>query len=495
MFAFFFVISISVTLKTDFITHQPDFQYNPQLDVEIAKRINSQVSYEATTESDKPRYQRNYFRCVVKTLNSEFSKCYAFGVGLTMGSGGALYLSVSNLDSKDTTFKENLANNGGALSIIGGDVLISSSTFDSNTAYENSGSIFISASKYGLLTEIDQDVLKPQNTPQKPNVYIGESTTFTSNSARNSGGAIYVRSATALIANKVTLDQNSAQLAGSALYLDTTPANVISSTITSNKIEYSPINTGSNTIFGQRMFKLTNQANGGAICVFTPSEETGIYTESNTFSKNSVTGQYSYLMKVPADMSFAGGGPIQWISNGECQLSYSPDYPNLIVSLNSKDCGSDNPYIFIESNGLGIPEEKAQNFEVVDYNIQTSYTPYNERENTPSPNPEETNVPVEEVPGVLDGKMNGFKTISVTPPTPSRSPVKFEIITHSGKNYRQSTITTKIETITLSKTMISSLTTTLTEKERVTYYAQTYVQVETDIETITIVDVEQPNFH
>lgn len=137
MLSHFIAFSQSYTLSSTFQTHQPDFNYNPQLDFSISDRINTQANFQASTISGLSKSTRTYFRSVIKTKDSTFKDCYAFGVGLTMGSGGAFYLSVSNLDAENTVFESNNALNGGALSLMAGNLLVSTSTFKNNLAYEN----------------------------------------------------------------------------------------------------------------------------------------------------------------------------------------------------------------------------------------------------------------------------------------------------------------------------------------------------------------------
>lgn len=388
MLSHFIAFSQSYTLSSTFQTHQPDFNYNPQLDFSISDRINTQANFQASTISGVSKSTRTYFRSVIKTKDSTFKDCYAFGVGLTMGSGGAFYLSVSNLDAENTVFESNDALNGGALSLMAGNLLVSTSTFKNNLAYENGGSIYVTSSKYGLFTEIDENIDNAVKFENQPSVYISDNTKFTSNSANNYGGALYSRSVKEMIIKSCIFEQNQVQLAGSAIFLNSTPSNINDNQFNSNICKFKQIQAGSSSIFKQKMFKTSTQANGGAICIYSDSKSTGILTNQNKFDKNAVSGTYSYLMDVPADISFAGNAEIQWISSGACHMNYNLDYPHLITSIKFLDCYSLSPFTNITEKGLGTPSSSNQNFENQNYDDRTSFTP-NSLPSTPSPNPEE----------------------------------------------------------------------------------------------------------
>lgn len=455
MLPIFCVSAFSANIPVSFQTHEPDFAVNPDIDIEITKRINTNVVISADV-SGKSRTDLSYFRCLVTTSNVKFDDCYALGVGLTLGSGGALYLSVSNLKSDKTTFTNNKANSGGALSVIAGDMILTGCVFKSNTAYENGGAVYVTASNYGIYTEIDDTFDPKQKYQVNPSIYVGDSSNFEDNHARNYGGALYIRSPKYVIVVKSNFTSNTAYMAGSAIFADTAQLNIFDNGFVSNGCNFTTIKNNTANIFKFRY--ILGQVTGGAIAVYSISGPSAIYTKNNYYNMNYVDGPFIYLMKSAMDIYFGGNQTIKWVASKECYMNYNY-YPNLVMSAEFLNCFSENPYLDPKEVQLPVPESKKQNFDSTNYDENTNHAnaatrkPY-----TYYP----TEVPVEvKAPGAIWDK--NFEQISI-PPTRSEPPTPIVVPQRTkapGIKYSEKITQTETYTriITETKTIIYTQTT------------------------------------
>lgn len=206
------------------------------LEIDGDEQINTQKIFDSSNFNGK-RNNRCFFRRTITTTDCTFKDCFAFGVGLTFGSGGALYLSTSNLISKNTNYMSNAANTGGSLSIVAGDAIISKNQFINNEAIANGGAVQITASKHGIYTEIDEVNYSSADLKTiNPRISISEDTIFENNTCRSLGGALYIQAANIMIEN-TKFNLNTARFSGGAIYITNTQSNIIGCNFTSNKCQ------------------------------------------------------------------------------------------------------------------------------------------------------------------------------------------------------------------------------------------------------------------
>lgn len=438
------------------------------LDVNESAQIDTKRTF-VDSEFDGSRNQRMYFRCTITTINSTFSNCYAFGVGLTFGSGGAIYLSLSNLDSKDTKYINNIANDGGSLSIRGANMMINNNYFQNNTATHNGGSIFVTATSNGLLTEVDSpDDEKVFDV--KPNIYITRSV-FKDNTAGSNGGAIFVQTGDSVLIEYSSINNNCAKFSGGAIYMSNTMSNLVENNLTSNSCNYAQ-----QKIF---KFKSLNNYGGGAICV---NYKSGIYTNGNTFDMNFVNN--SLIGKPGVDIHFAGKEVIQWVSRNECVLSTNY-FELLIASVIPKDCYA--KHIYIEDPGFEIYKQVTISSysypKKIIYDDKTDYTNY------PSPssiNQEYSAISTQKFD--MPEKFKSFVTVDITSSTPTRSVISTQI----PSNYVKSMTKTSTLSYIYTKTMILTKILTTDTQNSIPIEYITFVNQETSTNVEIMINTEIP---
>ena len=155
MFWIFFSFSFSVNNIGVFQDiNKPEDQFY----VNATERFEKVLTI-STGSFNGSRSEKSYFRCTVHVTGAtKFTDCFAFGAGFTFGSGGAIYLSASNLLISDKVeFESNKAMVGGAVSCIGSSAyLMGNTVFKNNSAYKQAGAMFICKSQKGLKTELDK---------------------------------------------------------------------------------------------------------------------------------------------------------------------------------------------------------------------------------------------------------------------------------------------------------------------------------------------------
>ena len=186
-----------------FIIHSISQHINEFQDIDMENKlllVNQEERFEklvyiTTDGTTGSRSTRSYFRCTVEISgNTKFINCFALGLGFTFGSGGAIYLSASNLVIRDNVlFSLNKALSGGAVSCIGSICNIVGSeniTFSENHAYKIGGALFIGKSKVGLLTEVDDSKKGDFFLNAPPVTCHIENVVFISNSCDEESGCI-----------------------------------------------------------------------------------------------------------------------------------------------------------------------------------------------------------------------------------------------------------------------------------------------------------------
>ena len=121
--------------KPSYLPHVKEHEFDEQEDINI-NQINAEKTFTNETTYTGTRNTRAFFRCLIFAINANFLDCYSLGPGYTYGSGGCVYLSTSNFYSENSVFKNSAANFGGAVASIGGDIIMTDSTFSNNIAYK-----------------------------------------------------------------------------------------------------------------------------------------------------------------------------------------------------------------------------------------------------------------------------------------------------------------------------------------------------------------------
>lgn len=134
---------------------------NIQQDLEADGRIDTAISFETLVTGT--RTSRSYWKSLVKITNSKFQDCFAFGVALTFGSGGAVYAQQSCLYILESSFNSNKAATGGSIAVVNSRSVVEQATFTFDIAYQRAGSFYAISSDQ--LSEVDSDdaVISPIN--------------------------------------------------------------------------------------------------------------------------------------------------------------------------------------------------------------------------------------------------------------------------------------------------------------------------------------------
>ena len=185
-----------------------------------------------------------------QALHVEADDVYITNSEFTKNSGGAVYIKSNNSLINNTGFNYNSTENGGAVEVVSGTVVITRCTFTNNKASEFGGAIAVVSSSVSISnSELTNN--SAYSDGGAISVYSGSISisgcTLTSNSANfGNGGAIYVLSDSSVSISNSELTNNSAHSGGGAI------------------IVYS----GSSTVFISNS-ELTNNIafNGGAISV------------------------------------------------------------------------------------------------------------------------------------------------------------------------------------------------------------------------------------
>lgn len=132
-----------------------------QMNLEADGRIDTTITFQTAVTGT--RASRSYWKCLVKAVESSFKDCFAFGVALTFGSGGAVYTQQSCLYILESTFTSNKAVSGGSIACVNSRIDGEQATFSFDTAYHRAGSLYSISSDQ--ISEIGSDgaVISPYN--------------------------------------------------------------------------------------------------------------------------------------------------------------------------------------------------------------------------------------------------------------------------------------------------------------------------------------------
>ncbi|XP_064401792.1 uncharacterized protein LOC135347698 isoform X2 [Halichondria panicea] len=256
-----------------------------------------------------------------QALHVEADDVYITNSEFTKNSGGAVYIKSNNSLINNTGFNYNSAENGGAVEVVSGTVVITSCAFTNNKASVWGGAIAVVSSS----VSISNSELTNNNaysgdgggaiSVTSGNVSISNST-LTNNSATNYGGAINVYSGSSVSISNSTLTNNSAD-GGGAIIVDSGNVYISNSEMTNNRADFDGgailVDSGSVSISNSKLTNNSATKYGGAIVVYSGS------SVSISYSGSSVSISNSELTNNSAD----GGGAIGvysgnvYISNSE----------------------------------------------------------------------------------------------------------------------------------------------------------------------------------
>lgn len=170
-----------------------------------------------------------FFLSSITIDDTTFKGLYSFGSGALPGCGGAIFIHKSTLYATNTFFEACRAVFGGALCVLQSIVTIqgSNSTFKSNKAYKTGGAIYY-----------EGNVDNNGNNPNKEIILILQNTLFENNSAL-SGGAISANRAFDVYFENCKFNINTAKYYGGAIEFDRSiNLNIFDSDFTSNNLSY-----------------------------------------------------------------------------------------------------------------------------------------------------------------------------------------------------------------------------------------------------------------
>ena len=210
-----------------------------------------------------------------QALHVEADDVYITNSEFTKNSGGAVYIKSNHSLINNTGFNYNSAENGGAVEVVSGTVVVTRCTFTNNKASEFGGAIAVVSSS----VSISNSELTNNNaysgdgggaiSVTSGNVSISNST-LTNNSADNLGGAIYVDSSSSVSISNSELTNNSADFGGAIVVCSGSNVSISNSELTNNSANHDggaiDVNSGNVSISNS---ELTNNSAdyGGAIDV------------------------------------------------------------------------------------------------------------------------------------------------------------------------------------------------------------------------------------
>ena len=333
MLLFFFLFSKSVPQAE----YQPIFLQNEteELEVDDSERVNTNVQFSSTTISSSKRNLRSFFRCYVTLTGVTFDGCFASGQGFTFSSGGALYLSASNLKSTGSTYENNIAQIAGAVSNVGGNMVFESDTFTTNTGFKYCGAIFSGSNPFGIYTEVDYEI--SNKVEVRPSLYIMKCN-FEKNKGKSYGGAVVTKHLEIAYISETKFTSNKAGKAGGALFLEGTPTNLISNHFYTNLCQKDEdIKYGENDeqIFSIKEMSAKGVRGGGAVYfIETDNGDDQLYTSRNCFSGNAVLCAYNVCSDVGYDLEVLSGSQtefIKWASIDDSSFEYNSKNEEIVL--------------------------------------------------------------------------------------------------------------------------------------------------------------------
>ena len=256
-----------------------------------------------------------------QALHVEADDVYITNSEFTKNSGGAVYIKSNNSLINNTGFNYNSAENGGAVEVVSGTVVITSCAFTNNKAsgnnnvYSGDGGGAISVTS-GSSVSISNSTLTNNKCSADYGgaimVYSGSSvsisnSTLTNNSA-DYGGAISVYSGSSVSISNSTLTNNSADYGGAISVYPGSSASISNSELTNNSADYYGgaifVISGNVSISNSELTNNSAIVDGGAILV----DRGNVSTSNSELTNNSA--------------DYGNGGAIQ-VSGSSVSISNS----------------------------------------------------------------------------------------------------------------------------------------------------------------------------
>ena len=293
MFWIFFALSFSVSNLGVFqdLNNMDDHFY-----VNATERFEKIVTM-GNGEYNGSRVERSFFRCTVHvTGQTNFSNCYAFGAGFTLGSGGAIYMSASNLlVSNNVSFEQNRAIVGGAVSCVSTSTfLMGNIIFKNNSAFKQAGALFVCKSEKGLKTELDD----PEQEFGSALVEVSlMDTVFSDNFCDEESGANLFAGVDVLNVINCVYSRNSAGSSGGAVVIHKSNGSFYKCKFFNNKCgkEEKMKNYSTNIFKLKETERFSPRRGGGAILLVSLKESISqLDTRECCFSGNTFSQEYSH---------------------------------------------------------------------------------------------------------------------------------------------------------------------------------------------------------
>ena len=424
-----FISSEADPYTAEFQTYLIKGAFNPKLHVPPARFQNSTIITNTQMPSgNRDRYA--YFRCEIQLNKVKFQSCFAYGAGYTFGSGGAIYLSASNMAAQNCSFISNKALIGGAVSSVAGNVYITTNSyFISNTAFKRAGALSITYSEFGIYTEIDNNIPTPV-TPVEPSLQISD-VFFIDNNCQEFCGALLVSKVSLASLSNVRFVGNRAGNAGGALWVTQSSITLYTCSFYDNICGKGFFNATTKFQY-KEMQKNSPYRGGGAILFDVPFNNTQtlqLTTVQCCFASNGYLQTYDFGAKGLDVYFHFGSGALNeritdfstanWVSQNDVfnqtkDLAYR--YLGGIVYLSDSNTTFNSPYGEGVCNGfatLPFVTPTPESTTIFTYAPPIEYSETAEPEPTPLPtvipNPTEPKATI---------KVNPPPTANLPPPTP-----------------------------------------------------------------------------
>ncbi|EAX95634.1 polymorphic outer membrane protein, putative [Trichomonas vaginalis G3] len=284
---------------------------------------------------------QTFYKCEITiTGRTKFLNNFAFGAGVTSGSGGAINILESifqaHSDSPDyqIIFESNKASVGGAICSVSSAMLLYNSTFTSNMAYKNGGAIYFQSE----FNPTDGSYLSPKIT------LIGGWLEFRQNIASEVGGAIAISYAVEVYIELSKFYSNKCSFTGGAI----SSANCDSlklfrswfayNVVDASTPEYRLTTDTKTKLRGETMSKdYPNKVNsnhelgrgGGAIYFYSDSRKGSTPTGAKTYEMRSLRSYHTCFYKDSATTtgsSLGGGAGNEVLLDGYLEYVTYDDY-------------------------------------------------------------------------------------------------------------------------------------------------------------------------
>ncbi|XP_064388815.1 uncharacterized protein LOC135336877 [Halichondria panicea] len=175
-----------------------------------------------------------------RALHVEADNVYITNSEFTRNDGGAVYIKSNNIliNINNAEFNYNSAENGGAVEVVSGTVVITRCTFTNNKASQFGGGINVGS---GSSVSISDSTLTNNAADYGGAIYARSRSVFisdcelTNNRARRRGGAIHVYKGKNVSISNSTLTNNKAGGSGGAIRVESSSLSIFESELTNNR--------------------------------------------------------------------------------------------------------------------------------------------------------------------------------------------------------------------------------------------------------------------